>query len=138
IGLQAPVDKPKGRIAFTNARILTMEGDQVIQNGTIVVKQDRIEAIGNAAELIVPKDAKAYDMTGKTIMPGFVDAHAHIGAFRDGLPVQQNWQFYANLAFGVTTAHDPSANTETVFTLSEMVKSGNLVGPRLYSTGFIL
>jgi len=44
----------------------------------------------------------------------------------------------ANLAFGVTTAHDPSANTETVFALSELQKAGELVGPRLYSTGFIL
>ena len=138
IGLQAPVDKPKGKIAFTNARILTMEGDQVIEKGTIVVNENRIEAVGSAEEVPVPNDAKIYDMTGKTIMPGMVDAHAHVGAFRNGLPVQQNWQFYANLAFGVTTAHDPSANTETVFTLSEMVKSGHLVGPRLYSTGFIL
>ena len=138
VGLQAPVAKPKGRIAFTNATILTMEGDEVIENGTIVIHQNRIQAIGDGASVPIPKDAKVYDMSGKTIMPGFVDAHAHIGAFRNGLPVQQNWQFYANLAFGVTTSHDPSANTETVFTLSEMLKSGQLVGPRLYSTGFIL
>jgi Tol biopolymer transport system component len=138
IGLQAPMDKPTGRIAFTNALLITMDGDQVIQHGTIVVNQNRIEALGPVGQVNVPNDAKVYDMSGKTIMPGFVDAHAHIGAFRSGLPVQQNWQFYANLAFGVTTAHDPSANTETVFTLSEMVKTGHLVGPRLYSTGFIL
>src|SRR5690606_24454847 len=64
--------------------------------------------------------------------------HAHIGAFRNGHPVQQNWPFYANLAFGVTTSHDPSANTEAVVTMSEMLKAGHLVGPTLYSTGFIL
>src|SRR5690606_5125357 len=45
IGLQAPMDKPKGRIAFTNAQILTMEGDQVIESGTIVINQNRIEAL---------------------------------------------------------------------------------------------
>src|SRR5690554_870012 len=103
VGLQAPVAKPKGRIAFTNATILTMEGDEVIENGTIVIHQNRIQAIGDGASVPIPKDDKVYDMSGKTIMPGFVDAHAHIGAFRNGLPVQQNWQFYANLAFGVTT-----------------------------------
>jgi imidazolonepropionase-like amidohydrolase len=138
IGLKAQVDKPEGRIAFTHARLVTMESGQVIENGTLVVHQNKIETIGAASEITVPKDAKVYDMTGKTIMPGFIDAHAHVGAFREGLTTQQNWQFYANLAFGVTTAHDPSANTETVFTLSEMVKSGALVGPRLFSTGFIL
>ena len=138
IGLTAPVDKPSGKIAFTNARIITMEGATVIENGTLVVNQNRIESVGEASNITVPADAKVYDLKGKTIIPGFVDAHAHIGAFRDGLTVQQNWQFMANLAFGVTTAHDPSANTETVFTLSELQKNGQLVGHRLYSTGFIL
>ena len=136
IGLTAPVDKPSGSIAFMNARIITMDGDEVIDNGHILIKDNRIEAIGK--NISIPRSAKIYDAKGKTIMPGLVDAHAHIGAFRYGLTTQQNWQFMANLAFGVTTAHDPSANTETVFSLSELQKSGALVGPRLYSTGFIL
>ena len=138
IGLKAQVDKPSGSIAFTNARIITMEGDQVIENGTIVIKENRIIAVGNSDKATIPNDAKVYDVSGKTIMPGMVDAHAHVGGFRYGLNTQQNWQFYANLAYGVTTSHDPSANTETIFTLSEMVKNGSLVGPRIYSTGFIL
>src|SRR5690554_6453368 len=54
IRLEVPVDKPKGRIAFTNARVITMEGDQVIQNGTIVINQNRIEALGAATEVNVP------------------------------------------------------------------------------------
>ncbi|NEW79890.1 MAG: amidohydrolase family protein [Gelidibacter sp.] len=138
IGLKSKVDKPKGSIAFTNARIITMEGDEVIENGSIVINQNRIEAIGKASEVAIPNNAKIYDVAGKTIMPGIVDAHAHVGGFRYGLTTQQNWQFYANLAFGVTTSHDPSANTETIFSLVEMIKSGALVGPRLYSTGYIL
>ena len=71
-------------------------------------------------------------------MPGIVDAHAHIGAFRYGLTPKKHWPSYANLAFGVTTAHDPSALSETVFGISELIKSGDMVGPRLYSTGIIL
>lgn len=138
VGLNALVDKPSGRIAFRDARIITMNGNQVIENGVIVVNGDHIEAIGSAAEVTIPDDCKIIVATGKTIMPGLVDSHAHIGGFRAGLPVQNNWQFAANLAYGVTTAHDPSANTETVFTLSELQKAGELVGPRIYSTGFIL
>ena len=138
VGLNALVDKPSGRIAFRDARIITMNGNQVIENGVIVVNGNHIEAIGSAAEVTIPDDCKIIVATGKTIMPGLVDSHAHIGGFRAGLPVQNNWQFAANLAYGVTTAHDPSANTETVFTLSELQKAGELVGPRLYSTGFIL
>ena len=138
IGLAAKVDQPRGTIAFTGVTIITMEGDEVIEKGTLLIDGAKILALGKDGQVNLPKNTKIYDMNGKTIMPGIVDAHAHIGAFRDGLTVQQNWQLYANLAFGVTTAHDPSANSETVFTLSEMVKNGSLVGPRIFSTGFIL
>ncbi len=138
VNLTVKVDNPKGIIAFKGARIITMEGDQVIENGTIIVEGNKIVALGKSSEVKVPKSAKLYDVAGKTIMPGIVDAHAHIGAFRYGLTTQKHWPMYANLAFGVTTSHDPSANTETIFSLSEMVKSGEMVGPRIYSTGIIL
>jgi imidazolonepropionase-like amidohydrolase/Tol biopolymer transport system component len=138
VGLISKSDKPSGRIAFTNARIITMEGEEVIENGTILVKDNRIEKIGVSSEISVPSDAMTYDVSGKTIMPGIVDAHAHIGGFRYGLTPQKHWQLYTNLAFGVTTAHDPSANSESIFAISELIKKGDLVGPRIYSTGFIL
>lgn len=138
VGLSIKTDKPEGRIAFTNVRIITMKGDEVIESGTIVVKDNRIETIGKSGDITIPSDAKVFDLKGHTVMPGIVDVHAHIGAFRSGLSTQQHWPFYANLAFGVTTAHDPSAHTETVFALSELQRSGATVGPRLFSTGFIL
>lgn len=138
IGLEVESDKPDGTIALVGARIITMKGDEVIEEGTIIVKENRIVAIGQLADVEIPKGAKVMDVKGKTIMPGIVDVHAHIGAFRYGLTTQKHWQFYANLAYGVTTAHDPSAHTETVFSLAEMQRAGELIGPRLFSTGFIL
>ncbi len=138
INLIIPTDKPTGRIAFTNVRIITMKGDEVIEDGAIVINENRIESIGKKADIKVPSDAKVYDLNGHTIMPGMVDVHAHVNAFRAGLSTQKHWAGYANLAFGVTTSHDPSANSETVFAMSELQKSGATIGPRLYSTGFIL
>lgn len=138
INLNVKTDKPDGTIALKGARIITMENDRVIENGTLIIKENKIVALGNASDIAIPSGAKVYDLNGKTIMPGIVDTHAHVGGFRYGLTTQKHWQFYANLAFGVTTAHDPSANTETIFALSELQKNGTLVGPRLYSTGFIL
>lgn len=138
ITLEVKTDKPKGVIAFKGARIITMEGNEVIENGTIIIKENKIEAIGKTEDINIPSNVKVYDVTGKTIMPGMVDVHAHVGGFRYGLSTQKNWQFYANLAYGVTTAHDPSANSETIFALSELQKSGEIVGPRIYSTGIIL
>lgn len=138
IGLKLKSDKPKGIVAFTNARIITMKGDEVIESGTIVVEGNRIIAVGKTGEVTIPQNAKIIDSKGKTIMPGMVDVHAHLGTFRYGLSPQKQWSYYANLAYGVTTTHDPSSNTEMVFSQSEMVRSGEMVGPRIYSTGIIL
>ena len=138
INLVTKSDIPEGRIAFKNARIITMKGDEVIEDGTIIIYKNKIEKIGKTSSIKIPSDAKVYAMNGKTIMPGIVDVHAHVGAFRNGLSTQKHWQFYANLAFGVTTSHDPSVHTAAAFTLEELQKSGQLVGPRMFSTGFIL
>lgn len=138
IGLKIKTDVPSGRIAFTNGTIVTMDGDKVYENGIIVIEGNKIVEIGHSTEVNIPEGTKIYDATGKTIMPGMVDAHAHIGAFRYGLTPQKHWPAYANLAFGVTTAHDPSALSETVFGMAELIKSGKMVGPRLFSTGIIL
>ncbi len=138
VGLRAKADKPQGIIAFTNARIITMKGDEVIENGTVVVANNIIIAVGRRDEVSVPANAKVMDMNGKTIMPGFIDAHAHGNHFRSGITPQKHWAYYANLAYGVTTMHDPSANSEMVFAQSELVKTGQMVGPRVFSTGTIL
>jgi Tol biopolymer transport system component/imidazolonepropionase-like amidohydrolase len=138
INLKEKSDIPEGRIAFKNARIITMDGNEVIEDGTIIINKNKIEKVGKTSIITIPSDAKVFDMNGKTIMPGMVDVHAHVGAFRNGLSTQKHWQFYANLAFGVTTSHDPSVHTAAAFTLEELQRSGQLVGPRLFSTGFIL
>ena len=138
INLTVKSDVPEGIIAFTNARLITMNGNKVIEEGTIIINQNKIDTIGTSEKIAIPEGAKVYDMKGKTIMPGIVDVHAHVGAFRNGLSTQKHWQFYANLAFGVTTSHDPSVHTKAAFTLEELQKSGQTVGPRLFSTGFIL
>ena len=129
-------DKPSQSVLLTNARIITMEGDEVIESGSILVKDNKIEEFGS--NISKPSGAKEIDCSGKTIMPGIIDVHGHLGNFRFGVSPQKQWEYYANLAYGVTTAHDPSSNSEMIFSQSEMIKAGHMVGPRLYSTGTIL
>ncbi|QYF92724.1 amidohydrolase family protein [Massilia sp. PAMC28688] len=138
IGFRARASEPAATVVIDGARIVTMRGDQVIDNGRIVIKGKRIAAIGSAAEVAVPAGATRIDASGKTIIPGLVDAHWHGAMGEDGIVPQQSWVDYAGLAFGVTTVHDPSNDTGTVFTHSEMQRAGRLVGPRIYSTGTIL
>jgi imidazolonepropionase-like amidohydrolase len=136
--LVVETDVPSGTLALVGARLITMDGSEVIEDGTIVVEGNRIVAVGPSTSVNVPADAQVMDMSGKTIIPGLVDAHAHANHFFTGPMPEQNWTYYANLAYGVTTSHDPSANTGTVFGNSERVKAGRLVGPRIFSTGTIL
>lgn len=138
IGFSAASDNPTGTLALIGATVITMKGDEVIQNATIVVERNRITAIGAAGTVTIPATAKKIDVAGKYIMPGLIDVHAHIGTGSNDVAPQTHWGYYVNLAFGVTTAHDPSSGTEMVFSNSEMLKSGAMVGPRLYSTGTIL
>ncbi|MBL7774164.1 MAG: PD40 domain-containing protein [Chitinophagaceae bacterium] len=137
IGLKTTMYKPNGSYALTHARVITMEGDDVLEDATIVVEDNKIKSVTTSAEANL-NGITTIDCSGKTIMPGFIDAHAHAAHFRDGITPQKHWPYYANLAFGVTTMHDPSANTEMVFAQSELVKSGAMIGPRVFSTGTIL
>ena len=136
IGFSAPTDRPAGTIALTGASVITMKGDEVLPSATILIDGNRIAAVGSAVAL--PEGTRVIDVTGMTIMPGMIDVHAHGPAGSDGIITEQNWALYANLAFGVTTDHDPSNDTEEVFASSELLKAGITVGPRLYSTGTIL
>jgi Tol biopolymer transport system component/imidazolonepropionase-like amidohydrolase len=138
ISFMAQSDKPTGSIALIGATIITMHGDEILQNGTIVIDQNRIAAVGPADRVSIPSTAKRIDVRGAYIMPGIIDVHAHGPAGSLGITPEQNWAFYAELAFGVTTEHDPSNDTEEVFASSELIRAGEVIGPRLYSTGTIL
>jgi imidazolonepropionase-like amidohydrolase/Tol biopolymer transport system component len=138
LNLKLKADAPTGLIALKGARIITMKGDEVIESGTILIENNKIKAIGKTDAVAIPENTKTIDVTGKTIMPGMIDVHAHLRTSPDGVSPQQDWSYLANLAFGVTTAHDPSSNTEMVFSQSEMLKAGRMLGPRLFSTGSIL
>ncbi|MGV6852167.1 MAG: amidohydrolase family protein [bacterium] len=138
LGFDQNYAKPAQLLALLGARIITMNNDQVIEHGTIVIKDNKIIAIGDQKGIKIPERAKRIDLTGKTIMPGIVDAHWHGSQGQDGIIPQQNWVNFASLAFGVTTIHDPSNNSHEIFAAAEMQKNGDIVGPRIFSTGTIL
>jgi imidazolonepropionase-like amidohydrolase len=138
IGFKMAADKPSALTVISGAKIVTMKGDEVIENGRIVVRGNRIVAIGKASDITIPAGATLIDATGKTVIPGLIDAHWHGAMGVGGIVPQQSWVNYASLAFGVTSMHDPSNDTATIFTASEMQRAGRIVGPRIFSTGTIL
>ena len=138
LGFTAQADVPEGRMALTGARLITMNGAEVIENGVVIVNGNRIEAIGPAASTPVPAGVPVMDMAGKTIMPGLIDAHWHGSMASNEIIPEQSWVNYASLAFGVTTIHNPSSDTSETFAHSELARAGRVVAPRIFSTGTIL
>ena len=127
-------DLPTGVVLMRNARIITMHGDEVIENGDLLVINNRVTAVGKTGSLTIPPAAKVMDMSGKTVVPGFVDPHSHMWP-NWGIHKNQIWIYAANLVYGVTTTRDPQTATTDVLTYSDMVEAGNMIGPRIYSTG---
>ena len=138
LGFDVPADIPRGLVAFVGGQVITMNGDNVIADGVVLVENNKIKAVGKRNEIAIPASAKVIDISGKTIMPGLFDAHAHGAQGSNQIIPQQNWKNYASLAFGVTSIHDPSNDTREVFSASEMQKAGAIAGPRIFSTGTIL
>lgn len=140
LAMDVTADKPSGVVALTNAKIVTMadKAGGIIEGGTIVVRGDRILAVGPAGSVAIPAGAKTVDMAGKTIIPGLVDAHAHGPQGEDDVIPQQNWSSLANLAFGTTTIHDPSSRAAEIFPAAELQRAGKIIAPRIFSTGEII
>jgi len=140
LAVSAPAEKPQGMVALTGARVITMadEAGGIIDDGVVLVEQNRIRAVGRGGEVAIPGGARIVDVSGKTIIPGIIDAHAHGSQGEDDLIPQQNWEQLAHLAFGVTTVHDPSSTSSEIFPAAEMQRAGILLQPRTFSTGEIV
>src|SRR4029077_1524170 len=135
VTLTCPRYTPSGQAVLRGARVITMKGDEIIENADIVVKDNRIVAVGKSGSVAGPPEAKVIDVAGKTIVPGFIDIHPHWTEIRRGVLDLQNWSFLANLAYGVTAGRDPQTDTNDMFPYQDLVDIGEIIGPRAYSTG---
>ena len=123
-----------GKVLIKNGRIITMKGKEVIENGEILIENNRIIDVGDSISDNDKQGAEIIDLNGKTILPGFVDTHAHVRVAW-GIHKNQIWAFAANLGYGVTTIRDPQTGTTDILSYGDMVDAGLMYGPRIYSTG---
>ncbi len=130
--LSVPRDVPAGTVALTNARIVTLDHRKVIERGTIVVKGSRITCVGTCSTAGADR---VIDASGKTIIPGWVDMHAHHYREWRGMRPKHDFEQAIYLAYGVTTTLDPSMYSVNMFPTAELIEAGGLIGPRGFSTG---
>ncbi|HRH40753.1 MAG TPA: amidohydrolase family protein [Pyrinomonadaceae bacterium] len=142
LSFSSKADKPSGYKALVGGTVVTMRDaknlQEVIQNGVVIIKDNRIVEVGQFGKVTIPAGATVIDCKGKTIIPGLIDAHAHGSQGSNQIIPRQNWFMYSQLSFGVTTIHDPSNDTSEIFSASEMQRAGLIVTPRIFSTGTIL
>jgi imidazolonepropionase-like amidohydrolase/Tol biopolymer transport system component len=134
VAITVPKDRPTGTVVLRGARIITMKGDEVIERGDVVVTNNRITAVGAEGSVTVPQGARTIDVSGKTIMPGLVDVHAHMWP-QWGIHSPQPYMYTVNLAYGVTTTRDPQTSQADVVSYGDAVDVGQMIGPRVLATG---
>jgi Tol biopolymer transport system component len=128
-------DAPSGSVVLRGGRVLTMKEHEVIENADVVVTNNRIVAVGARDSVEVPDDARIIDVSGATLVPGFIDTHYHAQWLVPEIHIEQTWQYLTNLAFGVTTTRDPQTASTDILSYQDRVETGGMVGPRIYSTG---
>lgn len=142
LSVNIPISRPplEKILVLDNISILTMrtgnKNEDFIKSGRLVIKGNKILSVGDSSSVIIPENATVLNMNGGIIMPGFMDEHAHWEGF--DYPVRSHWQHQLSLSFGVTSMHNPSYDTLQGFTEQELVRSGRLLAPRIFTTGTII
>ena len=120
-----------GTLVFRNGNVFDAEQGVMVPQQTVVVRGDRIVAMGPASSTAAPAGATVIDATGKTIMPGMWEMHAHAQVGTQGaLGITQ-------LAQGLTTARDMASDIDVAVSLRDRERAGRLATPRYVLAGFI-
>lgn len=117
-----------GSFAFTGATLIDGTGHAPLANATVVTKDGKIVAAGPSGKVSVPKDAQRIDVSGKYIIPGLWDMHAHYEQVEWG-PIY--------LATGVTTVRDVGNEFDFITAVRDAVNSGTALGPHMLLAGIV-
>jgi imidazolonepropionase-like amidohydrolase len=117
--------------AIVGARLVDGTGAAPVENSVVIVNGDRITAAGPRARVQVPRGAVVVDATGKTLIPGLVDAHYHLNQ----PPDEMKRLFLVALHWGVTTFRVTGNDKREAVGLYHQVQKGEVLGPRVYTAG---
>jgi Amidohydrolase family/WD40-like Beta Propeller Repeat len=133
--VQLPRSVAKGNLLLRGATVITERGDESIADADLLIRDDHIAAVGPRGTVTVPPRTAVRDVSGKWIVPGFIDTHDHVADIRRGILDFDSWGPLANLAYGVTTAFDPSTLTIDMLAYQDAIDTGLMTGSRIASTG---
>jgi Amidohydrolase family len=120
-----------GLLAVKGATLLDVFSGRQTRNSVIIVKGYRIKEVGNAANIVIPTDARVIDAGGKWVIPGLIEMHVH-GSARKDVPIAL---YVAN---GITAVRDMGGSITSLRMTRQRIESGETVGPHLFYTGNLL
>ena len=115
---------PEG-IALIGGTVFDGSGGPPLRDAVIIVRGAHVETIAPRANFDMPGRMEEIDITGKWVIPGLIDAHAHV----------EPWALDRYLAYGVTSVRNLHGPLDSILALRDRVKHGTQRGPRIYSTG---
>lgn len=115
-------------VAFTHVTMFDAEKATFVADQTVVTTAKTITAVGAAASVKVPANARVIDGRGKTLSPGIWDAHMHVGSDLQGLQL---------LSQGETSARNPGADIQSTLLRNARIAKGELLFPTVYSSVLI-
>ena len=150
----APGEKRgKGTVVIRSARVIDGTGGQVINNGAVMVVDDKIAMVGPFAAMSFPTGTRVIDLGDATIMPGFIDSHTHIIGRTLGDPEGLNAAMRDIESFGAilgvgnaertlmagfTTIRNVGAGNFDDIALRKAINDGWIAGPRIVAAGHSL
>src|SRR5438094_614194 len=118
-----------GVIALEGATLIDGSGGEPIKDALVLVQHGHIQAVARVNEIPVPRGARVLNLIGKTIIPGLIDAHAHV----------ERWAAQRYLVWGVTTVRDLGAlSTDSAIALKNDFDLGSVLGPRMLTSGAMI
>lgn len=115
-------------LALEGATLIDGAGGEVKRDAIIIVRNGHIETVARVNQIEVPRGAERINLAGKTIIPGLIDAHAHV----------ERWAAGRYVAWGVTTVRDLHGGTDDVLGLKNAFNLGSVLGPRMFVAGAMI
>lgn len=126
--LGACAEQGPPRTALMGATILDGRGGTPLRDGVVLIRGGTIEAIGSREDVLLPRGTKQVDVAGSWIIPGLIDAHAHVA----------RWALPRYVAYGVTAVRDVHNDPDSIFAMSEAADLGSALSPRIYAAGAMI